>query len=146
MQLGLSAQKCQKYQDSERHKIPWLTKHFENSAAHDRKLTTNCRGGSSDWLDLSSRQRVGAVPRLHHKHLGHNLQNGTDPVRLCVCATDTGLGITSEKPSSNAVCPTPNTPGMLSRLSGDLRSKRNRTGVEPEECHLRSCQTNPPPG
>ena len=52
----------------------------------------------------------------------------------------------NEKPASNAVCPTPNKPGFLSRPAWGPRPKRNRTGVELEECHLHSCQTSPPPG
>src|SRR5438132_1237912 len=60
--------------------------------------------------------------------------------------TDAVLDIASEKPPSNAVCPTPNTPATLSRPAEGSGSKRNRTCVEPGEYHLHSCQTSPPLG
>ena len=63
-----------------------------------------------------------------------------------ICRLTQRLDITSEKPPSNAVCPTPNTPGTLSRPAGGPPPKRNRTCVELEGYHLRSCQTSPPPG
>src|SRR5437762_1771024 len=52
----------------------------------------------------------------------------------------------SPAPFNYGVCPIRNTPEPLSIPAGGPRPKRSRMGVGPEEYHLHSCRTNPPPG